>query len=241
MEGKRMNLSDTSFRERPWLLAALAIIGSVALMLAYRSYQEGQQRDAALGAMVVAFQEQNSLSVFRAQVPVFVTNRRDGWIFDVEQFGVIPASVEYRLDLSKLDRGSFDWDNEARRMTVTIPTPLVSEPTLDVTRAKLVNRGILVTGNVALDLLKKNAATARREALKEAKNPQLIKLAREAARKAMTHNVSVPLQAAGYDDMTVVLRFADEAKPDPSYIDRSRSYNEVIEEARAKRAAEGTR
>lgn len=223
------------------LWVALAAIVLAGLLYAYRSYQERKHRQAALGAMISAFQEQNSLSVFRAQVPVFVTNRKDGWILDAEQFGVIPASVEYRLDLSKLDQDQFVWNAKAGRMTVTIPTPHVTEPNLDMARARLVNRGIFVTGNTALELNRKNAATGRQLALKEANNPQMIQLAREAARKAMAHNISVPLQAAGYDDIAVTIRFADEprADADPSYIDRSNTYNQAIEEARRSRAAEG--
>jgi hypothetical protein len=49
----------------------------------------------------------------------------------------------------------------------------------------------------------------------------------------------MPLKAAGIGDAKVVARFASEdAAEDPSYIDRSRSYNEVLEEARTR---EGTR
>lgn len=238
MESKAVIISDIQPRNRRLLIVGLIVVGLAILIVAYRAYRERQHREAALGAMVVAFQEQNRLSVFRAQVPVFVTNRRDGWIFDVEQFGVIPASVEYVLDLGKLKKESFDWDDEARRMTVTIPEPLITDPKIDIRRAKIVNRGILVSGNVALDLLKKNVATARRQAINEARNPQMMRLAREAARKAMTHNVSVPLQAAGYEDMTVEVRFSDEPKSDPSYLDRSISYNEALEEARRRRAQE---
>ena len=226
---------------KPWLWVALAAVVMGLLFFAYRSYQERQQREAALGAMVSAFQELNSLSVFKAQVPVFVTNRKDGWIFDSEQFGVIPASVEYRLDLSKLDKNQFDWNSDTRRMIVTIPTPRVSEPNLDMTRAKLVNRGVLVTGETALELLRKNTVMARREALEEANNPQMMQLAREAARKAMVHNVTVPLRAAGYEDTEVAVRFADEAEEEPSYLDVSTSYNEAIEDARRRRASQGQR
>lgn len=236
-----LNQVHETVRTRRWVLPVAALVGLVLLGLAYSSYQDRQRRDAALGAMVVAFKEQNSLNVFQAQVPVFVTSRKDGWIIDVEQFGVIPASVQYQLDLSRLAKENFRWDREKQTMTVTIPEPVVSEPVLDMTRAKLVNKGIIVTGGVALELMKKNVGIARREAIKEARNPQMMKLARDAARKAINHNISVPLQAAGYADTEVTVRFADEPSADPSYIDQSISYNEAIEEARKRRAAEGTR
>jgi hypothetical protein len=226
---------------RPWIIAGVAIVALIALWIAYSSHQEQQRRDQTLGAMVVAFQEQNSLSVFRAQVPVFVTNRSDGWIFDVEQSGVIPATVEYRLDLSQVTQDNFQWDRNNQVMTVTIPPLVIAQPVLDIPRARLVNRGIFVTGNTAMDLFRKNAAVAVRQARAEANNEQMMQLAREAARKAMIQNTSIPLRAAGFDDVRIVARFAGEERAeDPSYLDRSRSYNEVLEEAREKRATEGT-
>jgi hypothetical protein len=222
---------------RSWVWVALAVMGLLALFFAYREYQERQRPDATLGSMVVAFQEQNNLSVFRAQVPQYVTNNRKGWVFDAEQFGIIPATVEYRLDLSKMSKSDFSWDRETKRMSVTIPPLLIGDPVLDMTRAKLVNKGILVGGDTDLELLKKNAATAKQRALRDAKNPQLMQLARDAARKAMVQNISIPLRAAGYDDITVTVRFAGENIDDPSYLDRSLSYNQAMAEAERRRAA----
>lgn len=234
-----MDISDIRTPNRSWVIVGLAILGLLAGVIAYRWYEEGQRREATLGAMVVAFQEQNYLNVFRAQVPVFVTSSRDGWIFDAEQSGVIPASVEYRLDLSKMKEDNFHWDSNGRKLTVTIPALVISPPVLDMERAKLVNRGILISGNVATELVKKNAGVARRQAIVEAKNPQLIQLARDAARKAMRQNVLIPLKAAGFDEAAVTVRFADEPSSDPSYLDRSATYNEAIEERR-RRAGEKT-
>ncbi|MES2119286.1 MAG: DUF4230 domain-containing protein [Pseudomonadota bacterium] len=223
---------------RTWVWLAVGAIGVLALFFAYRSYQERQRREAALGSMVVAFQEQNNLSVFRAQVPQFVTSNQKGWIFSAEQFGIIPASVEYRLDLSKMNKSDFKWDSETKRMTVTIPPLLIGEPVLDMSRAKLVNKGILMRGDVALQLLKKNTISARQQSLNDAKNPQMMELARNAARKAMAQNISIPLRVAGYDDITVVARFPTDGTDEPTYLDRSLTYNQAIE-ARNRRAAQG--
>jgi len=65
-----------------------------------------------------------------------------------------------------------------------------------------------------------------------------VELAREAARVAIERSFAMPLQAAGIGDAQVVARFADEGD-NPSYLDRSATYNEAIEEARRRRAAEG--
>ena len=246
MESRPMRSDEDRPRRRPnWLAVALVAAVIIAALLLWRNYEEQREREAALGSMVTAFQKQNSLSVFRAQVPTFVHNKEQRLfgLLTAEQIGVIPATIEYRLDLSKLEPGSFEWDEDAQTMEVTIPPLTVTEPSLDARRAQLVNRGILVSGNAAMNLMRKNMGTARQTAIKESRNPEMVALARSAAREMMTQNVTLPLRAAGYDDARVTVRFADEPSADaePSYIDRSNTYNQAIEEARKSRATEGQR
>lgn len=227
---------------RRWIPAVLVIALLVGGILLWRDLEEQRRREAALGAMVTAFQKQNSLSVFRAQVPVFVRNTRSQLfgLLSTEQIGVIPATIEYRLDLSQLEPGSFRWNEDQQTMQVTIPPLVVGEPALDARRAQLVNRGILVSGDTALKLMRANMGTARASALRESRNPQMLALARSAAREMMTQNIALPLRAAGYDDVRVTVRFADEPIADPSYLDQSVSYNEAMEEARRRRAGQGS-
>lgn len=228
-----------------WIAIALVAAAVIGAFLLWREIEERREREAALGAMVTAFQKQNSLSVFRAQVPTFVHNKEQRLfgLLNAEQVGVIPATIEYRLDLSKLEPGSFEWDEDAQAMEVTIPPLTVTEPTLDTRRAQLVNRGILVSGDAAMSLMRKNMGTARQTAIRESRNPEMVAMARSAAREMMVQNVTLPLRAAGYDNARVTVRFADEPSADeePSYIDHSLTYNQAIEEARKRRAAEGQR
>ena len=50
----------------------------------------------------------------------------------------------------------------------------------------------------------------------------------------------MPLKAAGFENAKVVARFAgEEGAADPSYLDQSTPYNEAIEEAQRRRAAQG--
>ncbi len=246
MESRLMTNEEGRRRRRPnWLAIALVVAAVIGALLLWRDYEEKREREAALGAMVAAFQKQNSLSVFRAQVPTFVHNKEERFfgLLTAEQVGVIPATIEYRLDLSKLKPGSFEWDEDAQSMQVTIPPLTVTEPSLDPRRAQLVNRGILVSGNAAMNLMRKNMGTARQTAIRESRNPEMVAMARSAAREMMTQNVALPLRAAGFKDARVTVRFTDEprADADPSYIDRSLTYNQAIEEARKRRAAEGQR
>ena len=69
-----------------------------------------------------------------------------------------------------------------------------------------------------------------------------MRLAREAARQAVERSFAMPLQAAGFDDAKVVARFPTEGSPTTaSSLDRSRSYNEVIEATRSAAARQKDR
>ena len=61
-----------------------------------------------------------------------------------------------------------------------------------------------------------------------------LKLARDAAKRAVERSFAMPLKAAGID-ATVVTRFRDEPSPDPSQLDRSRPMEEVLKERQAAR------
>ena len=78
---------------------------------------------------------------------------------------------------------------------------------------------------------RQGTADATREAVRQASGAPLQKLARDAARAAMTQNLLLPLRAAGFDRATVAVRFADEpGASDPSYLDASRPVGDVLRE-----------
>ena len=220
----------------------LLIVGAIALgaLLIWQYVERKREQEAVFGAMVTAFQKQNSLNVFRAQVPVFVQSKEDGFLgFDREQFGVVPASVDYKLDMSKMTADDFDWDPERRVMTIELPPIVPAEPALDARRAKFVNNGVLIGSDSALRLMRQNMQRAHQQASKEARNPQLMELARAAAREMIARNYALPLQAAGFKGATVEARFPTDGTRGGSRITASVPYEQAIEEGRKRRAAEG--
>jgi hypothetical protein len=56
-----------------------------------------------------------------------------------------------------------------------------------------------------------------------------MRLARDAAKRAVERSFAMPLRAAGIEAQ-VEVRFADEARQDPSYLDRSRRPEDVLKE-----------
>jgi hypothetical protein len=129
------------------------------------------------------------------------------------QAAIIPAMVEYRLDLSGMDRDRFRWDEAAQTLAVTIPSLRVSRPNLDEAQARVFTEGNFVTGGAAQALARNNSLQAERKAGEFAKNPEVLALARQAARDAVRQNLAIPLQVAGYSDAKVTVRFDGEATP----------------------------
>jgi hypothetical protein len=56
-----------------------------------------------------------------------------------------------------------------------------------------------------------------------------MRLARDAAKRAVARSFAMPLRAAGIE-ANVEVRFAGEAGGDPSYLDRSRRIEDVLNE-----------
>jgi hypothetical protein len=123
------------------------------------------------------------------------------------QVAVIPARVDYTLDLSKMDRGRLAWNAETHTMDVQLPALIVGKPNLDEARAQYLREGIWITNTAQAKLTRDNTRLAEQQAVQQAANPVLLGLARTAAREAITQNLSIPLQVAGYGDVKVEVRF----------------------------------
>ena len=196
----------------PWLLAA----GSLALAgyfgwLAYRPEDHGDP----VATSLAAFEQANRLTVFSAQLVPVVTSD-DARVFGLlksRQVAIIPARVDYTLDLARLDARRIDWDPEANRLDVTLPPLQLSRPNLDEARAQYLREGVWITGDAQASLTRSNTLVAEREAAKQAATPALLGLAREAARRAVAQNLAVPLKVAGHGTVRVTVRFDGEPAP----------------------------
>jgi len=153
--------------------------------------------------------------VFSAQLSPVVSSE-DSQLFGAlksRQVAVIPARVDYTLDLSKMDRGRLAWNSATHTMDVQLPALIVGRPNLDEGRAQYLREGMWITNNAQARLTRNNTRLAEQQAVQQAANPVLIGLARTAAREAIGQNLAIPLQVAGYGDVKVNARFDGEAAP----------------------------
>jgi hypothetical protein len=196
----------------PWLLFIVML--AVSAWLAWREFGPQDNGDP-LATSLVAFERQNQLTVFSAQLSPVVASQ-DSRLFGAiqsRQVAVIPARVDYTLDLSRMDRARLRWDEATRTLHVQLPAIKVGRPNLDEARAQYLREGIWISREAQDNLTRQNTRLAEQQAQEQAANPVLMDLARSAARDAIRQNLAIPLEVAGYGQVTVEVRFDGEAQP----------------------------
>ncbi len=188
----------------PWVLflAAAAFAG----WLAWQKWRPETIGDP-LATSLVAFEKQDRLTVFSAQLAPVVASD-DSRLFGLvtsRQVAVIPARVDYAIDLGKVGRDRLRWDVATKTLTIRLPAPEVTRPNLDEGRAQYLREGVWITRAAQDKLTRDNTMLAERLAVEQAANPVLLGLARGAAKDAIRQNLAIPLQVAGYGDVKLAV------------------------------------
>ncbi|MFN9578772.1 MAG: DUF4230 domain-containing protein [Novosphingobium sp.] len=193
----------------PWYLFAAAL--ALATWALWRAFGPASYGDP-LATSLTAFEKANRLTVFSAQLAPVVAadDERLMGLIKSRQIAVIPARVDYTLDLSKMTRTNMVWDEQAQRLTVTLPALTVSRPNLDEGRAQYLREGVWITRTAQDELTRANTRLAEQQAVQQASNPVLLNLARAAAKDAVRQNLSAPLKVSGHPQATVIVRVEGE-------------------------------
>jgi hypothetical protein len=112
-----------------------------------------------------------------------------------------------------MGRDRVTWNTEAKRLDVRLPPLTLSRPNLDEGRAQYLREGMWITTTAQDRMTRANTQLAEKQAADQAANPVLMGLARAAAKDAIRQNLAIPLQVAGYGDVSVAVRFDGEAAP----------------------------
>ena len=191
-----------------------------------------------------SMREQNRLITFVARYVSVVSSeeQRLGGLVSTERTLILPGNVRYEVDLSQLQPDDVRWDAGSQTLNVRIPAIEIAGPEVDLGAAREYGSGGVLANltNAETQLDEANRARAVADLRKQAQAEVPMRLARNSARQAIERSFSMPLKAAGFENAKVVARFAgEEGAADPSYLDTSTPYNEAIEEARRRRAAQG--
>jgi hypothetical protein len=232
-------------RLSPAAIAAIAAALIVGVLLGVASEVGnrifgGADPTTIASSSLESMRAQNRLIAFVARYVSVTSSTVSKFGFSAERTLILPGDVRYEVDLSKLRPGDVRWDSASQTLSVRMPDIEIAGPEVDLTAAREYGAGgVLATlTNSETQLDQANRAKAVADLRKQAAGEVPMRLARNAARAAIERSFALPLNAAGFKDAKVVARFAaEEGSDDPSYLDRSLSYNQAIEEARRRRAA----
>ena len=198
----------------------------------------GPDPETVASSALQSMRAQNRLVPFVARYVSVVSSRQErlGGLVSTERTLVLPGDVRYELDLAQLGSDDVQWDATSSTLNVTLPEIEIAGPEVDLASAREYGEhGVLsaiTDADQALD--RNNRARAVADLRKQAGAPVPLRLAREAGRQAVERSFALPLQAAGFDNAKVVARYRTDGTPVSETLDRSRAYNDVLEEARSR-------
>ena len=227
---------------RPLAIAAiivaliLGIMVGAAMKLGNTLFGSGPDPQTIASSSLESMRAQNRLVPFVARYVSVTSSRQSRFGFTAERTLILPGNVRYEVDLAKLEPRDVRWDEATKTLRVRLPDIEIAGPEVDLAASREYGAGgvlgALTNAETILDQANQARAVADLRTQAMAELP--MRLARDAARSAIERSFAMPLMAAGIDDAKVIARFAVEGADDPSYVDASRSYNEVLSEARAK-------
>ena len=234
---------DQGRLNKPLALAAVIvalILGLVvggALDIGKRLFG-GPDPETVASSALQSMRAQNRLVPFVARYVSVVSSRQEqlGGLVSAERTLILPGDVRYELDLAQLGPEDVQWDGSSNTLAVTLPEIEIAGPEVDLASAREYGENgvlsVVTDTNQALD--RNNRARAVADLRKQASAPMPMRLAREAGRQAVERSFALPLQAAGFDNAKVVARYPTEGSAVTEPLDRSRAYNDVLNEARTR-------
>jgi len=215
---------------------ALGLVVGVTTGIADRIFG-GPNPKTIASASLESMRAQNRLVAFVARYVSVTTSTTSRFGLSAKRTLILPGDVRYELDLAKLEPDDVTWDASTHTLGVRLPEVEIAGPDVDLAAAQEYGAGGVLAAltNADQSLDQANRAQAIADLRKQAAAEVPMRLARQAARQAVERSFAMPLLAAGFKDVKVVARFPTEGADEASYLDLSRSYNEVLHEPSPKR------
>lgn len=221
---------DAGLKRLLLLAVALALIAGTVLFVLDRAQRTLDPKPETIAAASLqGLREQNKLSAFAARFVAVVTSTQTRFGLSAKKTLIMPGTVQYQVDLSKLQPSDVRWDVTTKTLAVTLPPVQVSPPEIDMTAIREYDSGglLLALTDAEASLDAANRAAAQRELTKQAQDSVTMRLAAEATRRAVASTFAMPLRAAGLD-VKVEVRFAGEGGGARSVVDGSTPVSEVL-------------
>ena len=162
-----------------------------------------------LSATVDGLRSENELLVFSYKGMAKVRAKIDGVLFfDGEQDLIVPAVVNYYLDLSELSLADVVFDEKAKLVRVKLPRLQIGDIAFQPENATTVNGGLLTFTAAKIEKLNRlNYKAARRAMVMQAQGNTLVANAKQQAQRNIASYFEIPLRIVGHPDVRVVATF----------------------------------
>jgi ABC-type amino acid transport substrate-binding protein len=186
---------------------ALAAVALIVGAVVWRVKREiSPPIETIVASSLQSLLEQNRLSVFAARFVTAVTSSKSQFGLSAEKTMIVPAMVRYEVDLAKLTPQDLGWDAETKTLKIALPPVQINGPEFDLEQTREYESGMVLMTLTDVEKLldAQNRGKARADILQQAQSEVTMKLAREAAVRAVSNNFILPLRAAGVEARVMV-------------------------------------
>jgi len=141
----------------------------------------------------------SSLITTRAYVQVVVRKRDEQWYGNAEVVRIVPATINYAVNLAEIDRNQIEYDQRAKILYVPLPEVKVDSIDPDLTKAEIIrNLGTFRSEGMTGNVLEEETEKMVRPALEEmGKSPEIMRTAKEQAIFSVKQFLEPALNAVG--------------------------------------------
>lgn len=167
----------------------------------FRAFRDGPDAKTIASASLKGIREQNRLTAFAANYSAVVTSEQRRFGLSARKTLIMQGMVRYEIDMTKLASNDVRWDADANTLRVRIPDIEIAAPQIDLQSIQEYTDGGVLTALTDAErvLDSANRSKGLAELSRQAEGQVPMRLAREAARRAIVQNFTVPMKAAGMD------------------------------------------
>ena len=215
-------------RLRPWFIVPplLALVLGALLGLAWRAAPgpAGPDPEALARTALVSIREQGRLTVFTARFAAVVTGSESRMGLTARKTLIMPGTVRYGLDLSRLRPRDLAWDAATNTLTVTLPPLEITGPDIDLQQVQEYSEGglLLALTDAERTLDQANRRSAQEELMRQARERIPSGRARTAAMQMVARAFALPIRASGVDASVAVRFVGPDGREEATWLDRPR-------------------
>lgn len=219
------------------LLLALAIGGLIALMLRPAESAPGPDAEAIANAALLSIRDEGRTTVFAGRFVAVVTASETRLGLTARKTLIMPGSVRYGVDLSRLSRRSLAWDAAMRTLTVTMPPLEIAGPEIDLGQVQQYSEGgiVMALTDAERTIDQTNSRAAQDDLMRQARERAPMLLARNAAMRSVARSFAMPLRASGIEASVAVRFLAPDGREEAYFLDRPRRIDEAVRDRQASR------